>query len=98
MLLEITLNKDDFPLHPVFKNVNKIYLKEISTLSLSRKAKPVLINGKDVIMASVKYGKGFVFAVGDPWFYNEYFDNRKLPAGFENFKAAKNLFKWLLKK
>ena len=49
-------------------------------------------------MASSAFGAGFVFAVGDPWFYNEYIDNRKLPVGFENYKAAKNLFKWLLTK
>ena len=50
-----------------FKNVKKIYLKEISTLKLDGKAKPILKRGNDVIMASAKYGKGFVFAVGDPW-------------------------------
>jgi len=49
-------------------------------------------------MASSQYGKGFVFAVGDPWLYNEYIDNRKLPEGFENKKAAENLFEWLLSK
>jgi unsaturated rhamnogalacturonyl hydrolase len=37
-----------------------------------------------------------VFAVDDPWLYNEYYDARKLPAGFENGKAGKNLFRWLL--
>ncbi|OYV85188.1 MAG: hypothetical protein B7Z63_05850 [Ignavibacteriae bacterium 37-53-5] len=42
--------------------------------------------------------EGFVFAVGDPWLYNEYFDNRKLPASFDNQDAARSLFKWLLSK
>jgi len=37
-----------------------------------------------------------VFAVGDPWFYNEYIDNEILPAEFENTKAANDLAKWLL--
>lgn len=87
---------DKFPDHPVFKDVKQLYLKELSTLNLSGDAKPVLTDDDGVIMAISKFGKGHVFAVGDPWFYNEYIDNRKLPDGFENFKAARNLFKWLL--
>ena len=86
---------DKFPNHPIFKNVKKIYIKELSTLKLNGNAKPVLTDNDDTIMAISKFGKGYVFAVGDPWFYNEYIDNRKLPLGFENFKAAKNLFNWL---
>lgn len=86
-----------FPDHPLFKGVKKIYIKELATLKLSAPASAVLMDKGDAIMASVKFGSGSVFAVGDPWFYNEYFDNRKLPKGFENFKAARNLFEWLLK-
>jgi len=41
------------------------------------------------------FKKGAVFAVGDPWFYNEYPDGRKLPPQYENFKAANDLVKWL---
>ncbi|MBI5809331.1 MAG: rhamnogalacturonan acetylesterase [Ignavibacteriales bacterium] len=89
---------DKFPNHPIFENVNTIYLKEISTLKLNSNAIPILVDKGDVIMASAQFGKGFVFAVGDPWIYNEYFDNRKLPVEFENYKAAKNLFVWLLNK
>jgi len=37
-----------------------------------------------------------VFAVGDPWFYNEYTDGRKLPAIYENYNAARDLVQWLL--
>ena len=47
-------------------------------------------------MATVKHGKGTVFAVGDPWLYNEYTDGRKLPADFQNFQAAQDLTGWLL--
>ncbi len=89
---------DKFQNHPIFKDVKKIYLKEISTLKLSGSAKAILTNKGDIIMASSKFGKGFVFAVGDPWLYNEYIDNHKLPIGFENYKAAENLFSWLLSK
>ena len=49
-----------------------------------------------VIMATSHYGKGWVFAVGDPWLYNEYTDGRKLPAEYQNFMAAKDLSRWLL--
>lgn len=89
---------DKFPNHLIFKNLTKIYLKEISTLTLKKPAIPILIDNKDVIMASSKFGKGFVFAVGDPWIYNEYIDHRRLPEDFQNYKAAENLFTWLLGK
>jgi unsaturated rhamnogalacturonyl hydrolase len=49
-----------------------------------------------VIIAYARVGKGGVFAVGDPWLYNEYIEHRKLPAEYENDKAAENLFRWLL--
>jgi unsaturated rhamnogalacturonyl hydrolase len=37
-----------------------------------------------------------VVAVGDPWFYNEYMDERRLPQGYDNRRTAENLFGWLL--
>jgi len=49
------------------------------------------------MMSVAHYGKGTVFAVGDPWFYNEYVDGRKLPKTFQNYQAAEQLFSWLLK-
>ncbi len=88
----------NLPDEPLFKGVNEIYMKEICTLRISGPAKPVLTDGGDIIMASSHFGRGFVFAVGDPWFYNEYIDNRKLPKEFDNYRAARNLFKWLLGK
>jgi lysophospholipase L1-like esterase len=90
---------DKFPNHPIFEGLTKkIYLKEISTMTLKSSAQPVLTDSGYVVMASASYGKGFVFAVGDPWIYNEYIDNRKLPVDFENYKAAENLMKWILQK
>jgi unsaturated rhamnogalacturonyl hydrolase len=80
----------------VFKTAKKVYLKEISTLTISGKAKPILTHQGKVVVASAKYGKGSVLAVGDPWFYNEYLDGRKLPADFENYKAANDVVKWLI--
>ena len=49
-----------------------------------------------MIIAFSRFGKGRVFAVGDPWFYNEYMDERRLPAGYGNTRTAENLFRWLL--
>ncbi len=85
-----------FKNNEVFKTAKKVYLKEISTLSLSKPAKPVLTDKKDTIIAVAKVGKGTVFAVGDPWFYNEYTDGRKLPAEYENYAAMQDMVKWLI--
>lgn len=88
----------NLPKHPLFKGVNKIYMKEVCSLSLSGAAKAVLIDDKQVYIAEVSFGKGFVLAVGDPWLYNEYIDHAVLPADFENMKAANNLAEFLLSK
>jgi len=82
--------------HSIFTGVSKIYMKEIATLKLLPPAQPVLIKDADVIIAMARLGDGLVCAVGDPWLYNEYIDNRKLPDDFENFKAAENFCRWLL--
>jgi unsaturated rhamnogalacturonyl hydrolase len=81
---------------PVFKTAKKVYLKEISTLSLTSPAKPIQNWNGNKVMAIAKFGKGTVFAVGDPWLYDEYTDGRKLPADYDNFKAANDLASWLL--
>lgn len=73
-----------------------MYLKEISVLNVKAPAKAVVTKENDNIIAVAKYGKGTVFAVGDPWLYNEYLDGRKLPAEYPNYKAANDLVKWLL--
>ena len=82
--------------NPVFSKTKKMYLKEISTIEVKIPAKALITQDGDVIMATAKYGKGTVFAVGDPWIYNEYLDGRKIPAEYENFSAANELVKWLL--
>ena len=80
----------------IFKNARELYLKEISTLKLSGQANSVLDWNGDKIMAVVKHGKGTVFALGDPWLYNEYVDGRKMNGLFQNFQAARELSAWLL--
>jgi unsaturated rhamnogalacturonyl hydrolase len=80
----------------IFKTAKKVYIKEIATLNITAPAKSALTDKGDVIIAVAKYGKGTVFAVGDPWFYNEYTDGRKLPYGYQNFEAANDFVKWLI--
>jgi unsaturated rhamnogalacturonyl hydrolase len=82
----------------IFRTTKKIYIKELSTLTLNGPARSVFSDAGNNIMAVAQIGKGTVFAVGDPWFYNEYTDGRKLPADFENYNAARDLAQWLLGK
>jgi unsaturated rhamnogalacturonyl hydrolase len=83
--------------HPIFKNIKKVYIKQLCTLTLQKPATTVYTENGEVLMSVSKVGKGTVFAVGDPWFYNEYMDGRKLPLEYENYKAGDELIKWLLK-
>jgi unsaturated rhamnogalacturonyl hydrolase len=83
--------------HPIFKTTKKVYIKELSTINFKSPATIVLKNVTDNVIAVCKYGKGTVLAIGDPWFYNEYLDGRKLPAEYENYTAASDLVKWLIK-
>ena len=86
----------NLPDHPLFKGVKKIYIKEVSDINLSGTAKAVLTEKGEVLIAENKFGKGYVFAIGDPWIYNEYIDHDRLPESFENRKAAENLTDLLL--
>lgn len=81
----------------ILKTTNKIYIKELSTITATSPASIALKNGDDNIIAVSKYGKGTVFAVGDPWLYNEYTDGRKIPMEYQNYNAANDLVKWLIK-
>ncbi len=87
-----------FPAHPLFHGVRKIFLKDISTITVVPPAKSLLEDHGDVIIATALFGNGMVLAVGDPWFYNEYMDHRRLPQDFDNDTAARNLFGWLLQR
>jgi len=80
----------------IFKTAKRVFVKEVSTLSVQKPAHAVVSANGDTIMAVAKHGKGTVFAIGDPWIYNEYLDGRRLPAEFENHKAANDLSRWLL--
>jgi unsaturated rhamnogalacturonyl hydrolase len=82
--------------HPIFKTAKKVYIKQLCTLNIEEPAKSVYSENGEVIMAVSKLGRGTVFAVGDPWFYNEYVDGRKLPAEYNNYGAVEDLVRWLI--
>lgn len=80
----------------VFKTAAKIFMKDVCSISTTGGAYPVLKNKNGAtIIAAAKYGRGTVVAIGDPWLYNEYVNGR-LPAGYENDRAADDLAKWLI--
>ncbi|HAQ37892.1 MAG TPA: glucuronyl hydrolase [Saprospirales bacterium] len=81
----------------IFTPGRKLFVKELVTLKLKKGAMKIAAKGKDIIMAGSQYGKGKVFVIGDPWLYNEYVNGRKLPAEFQNYQAAVELVKWVLK-
>jgi len=83
----------------IFPSAPKMFLKDVCSISINgTNAKGVIksADGKSNIAVIVKYGKGTVFAVGDPWLYNEYVNGR-LPADYQNDIAAKELTTWLKK-
>lgn len=82
----------------IFKEAHKTVQKEVSTITLSGPAKPVLVDKGDVLMAVAHVGKGMVYANTDPWLYNEYTDGRKLPLNEDNFAAGQELTRWLIEK
>jgi unsaturated rhamnogalacturonyl hydrolase len=84
------------PASSIFSGVKKIYLKDVSTLNLKAPAKPILTKAGNVYMAISHVGNGYVFAITDPWIYNEYIGHRYLPRSFGNDKAAENLTDYLM--
>jgi unsaturated rhamnogalacturonyl hydrolase len=86
----------------VFASAHKAYLKDTCTITVSGKAKALVTASTepktDVMMAVAKVGKGTVFAVVDPWLYNEYVDRRNnLPLEFDGFAAGIDLAGWALR-
>ncbi len=81
----------------LFSQHHVLYMKDTCTLSLSGNARPLLTDKGDIMMATAKYGRGTVFAVVDPWLYNEYIDDHRLRAEYDNIDGAKELVTWLLR-
>lgn len=86
----------NLPDNKLFIGVSKIFIKDVSDINIYGTAKPLLVENGKVLIAENHIGKGYVFAVGDPWIYNEYIDHDRLTEGFDNRKAAENLTDILL--
>lgn len=82
----------------VFAHPHQAYMKDTSTISVKAPARAVVTKDNHVMIAVAKYGKGTVFAVVDPWVYNEYVDRRNhLPVAYDNFAGAVDLVGWVVK-
>lgn len=81
---------------PIFHDTHTLYMKDTCTISVKNPAMPLLEDKEGIVMATAKYGEGTVFAVVDPWLYNEYSDGHKLPAQYDNLAAGKEWVRWLL--
>jgi unsaturated rhamnogalacturonyl hydrolase len=77
----------------IFGNGFTAYMKDTSTITVSGPGKPLVIDHGDVMIAVSHVGKGTVFAVTDPWFYNEYADGRKM-GQYQGFEAAQEVAEW----
>ncbi|MDR3735531.1 MAG: DUF4350 domain-containing protein, partial [Acidobacteriaceae bacterium] len=81
--------------NPIF-TPKKIFMKEIDSITPTAPAHATMTWQGNTVMAVAKVGKGTVYAVVDPWLYNEYTDGRKLTMDFENYPAARELARWLI--
>jgi unsaturated rhamnogalacturonyl hydrolase len=81
----------------VFHDSHMLYMKDTCSISLKTPAQILLEDKDGIVMATTKYGKGTVFAVVDPWLYNEYTDHRKILPQEDNYAAGKEFVNWLLK-
>jgi unsaturated rhamnogalacturonyl hydrolase len=78
------------PAHPFFTGCTAIFMRDVSSLTLSAPAEPVLsLDGKTLI-ATARKGKGAVIALGDPWVYDEHIDDEN------NKTSINNVMKWLM--
>jgi unsaturated rhamnogalacturonyl hydrolase len=75
--------------HSFFDSGGTVYLVEVAPLQVRQPGDIVLADQGTAIMALVKHGKGRVFAVGDPWLYNEYIDRK------DNRRVSQRLFEIL---
>jgi unsaturated rhamnogalacturonyl hydrolase len=81
---------------PLFHHPHVLFMKDTCSLSLTKNAVSLLQYKGDILMGYAKYGKGAVYAVTDPWLYNEYTDGHNLPAEYDNYAAGMELIPWLL--
>jgi len=84
------LHLRSLPKHPAFAGAHTLYMVAMCTLTAKPPAEELYRFDDDTIMAVSRLGKGTVFALGDPWCYNEYIDHN------DNRQAVTSLFRWLL--
>ncbi|HTB97951.1 MAG TPA: hypothetical protein VK716_13145 [Terracidiphilus sp.] len=83
---------------PLFEHAHTLYMKDTCAISLRGEGQVLLRDRGDIVMASIKFGRGTVFAAVDPWVYNEYTDGRKNPkiyGQFDNFAGGMEFVRWL---
>ncbi|MGA8939128.1 MAG: glycoside hydrolase family 88 protein [Acidobacteriaceae bacterium] len=80
----------------LFHEPHVLYMKDTCTISVTAPARALVADHGVIDIATVKYGKGTVLAVVDPWLYNEYTDGRKDHPDGDNFAAGKELVRWLI--
>jgi unsaturated rhamnogalacturonyl hydrolase len=76
----------------IFDQGLTVYLVEIAPLKVTPDVTILLEDHGTPVMALAHSGKGSVFALGDPWVYNEYIGHN------DNRKVAENLFRMLLRR
>jgi unsaturated rhamnogalacturonyl hydrolase len=81
---------------PLFHFPHTFFMKDTCTISLKPPATSLLQDRGDILMATTKYGAGTVFAVTDPWIYNEYTDGKNLSPEYDNLAGAVELVHWLV--
>ena len=67
--------------NPILGEPGTFYAVDVAPLKVPAKAQVLLADEGTPLMVLVTAGKGAVFALGDPWIYNEYIDtkdNRRL--------------------
>jgi unsaturated rhamnogalacturonyl hydrolase len=80
------------PSNPVFEGTLEFYAVDVAPLKITHPRPEILLSESNVpLMAILKHGKGAVFAVGDPWLYNEYIGSA------DNSRIAENLFRYLFR-
>jgi unsaturated rhamnogalacturonyl hydrolase len=82
----------------VFTKNHKLFVKDASALEVKSPAIVLASNDQGNIIAASKLGKGKIFVIGDPWIYNEYIVNNRLPNTFQNTDATRDLINWLITK
>src|SRR3984885_16071928 len=80
---------------PLFHYPHTLFMKDTCTISVKGAAASLLEDRGDILMASAKYVKGSVFALADPWVYNEYTNGQNLPPEYDNLAGAVELVHWL---